>query len=412
MQIFRKLNGKPFLSRIDRFLFLAVFILLVVFFAVNMSPGVPAGNTVELHLSSSYKELIGKEMAVMLAYEFMEQNPGLQIRFVDEEADILFFTGCDLAEIFYSNALGAEPVIIPLVSYMDMLFYNIELLKAAGFDRPPQTGAEFTAWGRAAGNTGNGVIGFAMGLNPNDRRSLSRDIYSWIWAAGGDFWPFSETFSGRTDRPVFNSPITISTLFFLRELYRAEILAAGIFDKTGGELLEKFAEGKIAMLIASTREIPLLRKRMGNGAFGVTAIPSVAAPGAGSLTRKSIALSHIYAGINPYCAHIDIAKNFLAFLAERNNLISASLEAVPGVIPDSSAGFSFGQHIANDPHHLRAWDIFESSSVVQGFSGRALAQEFEDIVREELQAFFGERQTATVTANMIQNRWDALYSRQ
>jgi ABC-type glycerol-3-phosphate transport system substrate-binding protein len=33
--------------------------------------------------------------------------------------------------------------VIPLVSSMDVLFYNIDILKATGFDRPPKNRTEF-----------------------------------------------------------------------------------------------------------------------------------------------------------------------------------------------------------------------------------------------------------------------------
>ena len=402
----RKYTEKRIWLRIDRFLFFAALILVVAFFVFNILFFRSGREDVaELLISSRYMELFGEETAEMLIREFLQQHPNLQIRFADEYADIIFFTDSELPGLLRSNALGAEPLIIPLVSYMDMLFYNTKLLKAAGFDRPPKTGVEFVSWARGAGGAG-----FAMGLNPNDRKSLSREIFSWIWAAGGDFWPVAEEgTSNHAYRPVFSSPITISTLHFLRELYRQGLMAPYTFSKTGAERLQEFAQGRIAMIVASTRDIPALRKAMGDNSFGVTAIPSVAAPGAGGFVKSGIKLSYLYAGISPDCIHLDKAREFLTFLAERNALIASQLEAVPGVIPGSPAGFSFGQHIAHNPHYLRAWDIFESSRIVHGFSKRTQAEEFEAIVLEELQAFFDERQNATVTANNIQNRWDALH---
>ncbi|MCL1993497.1 MAG: extracellular solute-binding protein [Spirochaetes bacterium] len=409
MYRYRRKKEKPLSSRIDRFLLAVGVVLLALFLATNLLPESRESALAELLVSTRYKKLLGDETANALALEFLEQHPGLQIRFTDEEADVLLFAGSELQQLIHSGELGAEPLVIPLVSHMDMLFYNIDVLRAAGFDRPPRSATEFVTWARST--SGTGAAGFAMALNPQDRDSLSRDIFSWIWAAGGNFWNFERGASlSHEARPVINSPVTVSVLFFLRELYREGVMSPHIFTKTGAEMLEDFAQGRVAMMIASTREIPFLREKMGGDTFGFTSIPGIAVAGAGGLARSGIELSYIYAGIRAESESIEAARDFIAFLAEKNQFIANRLEAVPGVIPGSPAGFAFGQHIAGDFNYLRAWDIFESSQIVYGFSRSALADEFEESIRDELYAFFEGRQNATATAAFIQNRWDDIYT--
>jgi multiple sugar transport system substrate-binding protein len=292
---------------------------------------------------------------------------------------------------------------IPLVSFMDLLFYNIELLQAAGFDRPPKTRDDFLACAAAVSKDNNETVaGFAMGLSPKDKQSLSRDIFSWMWASGNDFWSGEEG-------PVINSRSISRDISFLGRVYREGILAPLSFDTTGDQLLERFAAGEIAMMIASTRAIPALREKMGNDAFGITTIPD-----SGQAGKYSIGLWGIYAGINSTGAYPQAARILLEYLFGSIPLFCVELNAVPGDVSDLFSS-DYKDYMKDDPFYSKAWDIFESSQIVQGFSGTERGDEFETVVREELKKYFESEQPTTqraadaavaATAAAIQQRWD------
>jgi hypothetical protein len=75
-------------------------------------------------------------------------------------------------------------------------------------------------------------------------------------------------------------------------------------------------------------------------------------------------------------------------------------KAVPGVVSDAIPG----EYVRIDPFYLKAQDIFESSRVVGGFSGIHGGEEYEDIIREELKAFFETGRSSQETVNIIQTR--------
>jgi ABC-type glycerol-3-phosphate transport system substrate-binding protein len=161
------------------------------------------------------------------------------------------------------------------------------------------------------------------------------------------------------------------------------------------------------MMAASVREIPELRKQMGDSAFGITVIPGAAeAPG-----QNRIALFSWYAGISAECAKADEAWTFLSFLAEKGSVLAARMEAAPGSLPLDNiiphAGSFPDLHIRNDPFYSKAWEIYEAAETVDEFSGMPGAAEYEQIVREELAKSFGKGQAAE-TAAAIQKRWAAL----
>ncbi|MDR1251957.1 MAG: extracellular solute-binding protein [Treponema sp.] len=403
--MYRKISEKSRawgLKRINVFLSLGVLILCLILIGTGLLIKSTAGpRRVELVLARQCEDLFGSDFITNLIAEFEEQNPALRISLkagddskgLPSPPDIIFYDE-DLfsapaardALILLDPYMPAETAAgiraIPLVSFMDLFFYNITILQAAGFDRPPKTRDEFLACAKAVsglktGAGASGVYGSALGLSPEDPRALRRDIFSWIWAAGADLQP-----PGRDGRPYFSDRSVVEVITFWEQLNREGTLAPGTFVRTGAERIEEFAQGKIAMMIASSQEIPFLRQRMGASAFGITTIPGSSLAG-----KSSLGISGIYAGISGDCARPDEAWTFLSFLAEK-------LEKTPADGEDS--------------FYLKAQDIFEASEIVHGFSGDPRGEALEHIVREELRLFFEQDQSPADTVAAIQRRWDSL----
>jgi len=409
--IFLAVKSISFADKIDVCIIISIFLLLICPVIYGLFSKISAGvRQKEIFVSSNFEELFGKELTEAILKDFAENNLDIRIKLTNDAADILIFdegsySGMASGALLPLAVSGTEEkqLAVPLVSFMDLLFYNIELLQAAGFDRPPKTREEFLAFAKSI-SSGGKASGAAMSLNGIDRQAVSRDIFSWIWASGGGFWPKEDTSvdQDKDAAPVINTRQLIRDIAFLGSLYREEALAPDVFETTGDQRLEEFAQGKIAMMIASTRAIPYLREKMGDSAFGITVIPVSA-----SALKYGAGLFGIYAGINADCAHAEEARVFLDFLAEQSPLLSAQLKAVPGVVSDLFLGdYLKDDPLKNDPFYSKARSIFESSQIVQGFSKTTAAQEFENAVREELSIFFESGRTPAETAAAIQKRWD------
>ena len=418
-----------FSNRIDIFFIILIFILILSPVFINyISKKESKLKIVNLYLSIRCEELLGKGLTELLLKEFNEQNPDIvikleytgnetvqQVMTEQQAADILIFNEGDfsalvaegsLAELinFYkfddeeSKDLESENIhyAIPLVSFMDLLFYNIEILSDTGFDHPPKTRDEFLAYSRAVARSKTNASmpdSTAISLNLNDRQALSRDIFSWIWANGGDFWANDE------EKPVINTRNIINDITFLCTLNRDGLLAPGIFETSGDQRIDEFAGGKIAMMIASSRAIPYLREKMGDAAFGITTIPNSSTSG-----KYNINISSIYAGINSSGVHSDEAWRFLKFISEKSLLFCEQLHAVPGSVTNIISS----DYIKDDIFYLKAWDIFEASRIVQGFSGKHGAQKYKTAFLEEFRKFFNGNQTSAQTVIAIQRRWDEI----
>jgi len=386
-------------GRIDRFIVIALAVLIIVPVIFKFSFRANAEvKKVNLSLSPRFEELFGSEMMETLLREFKERYPDLRLQITEGSPDILIFDEGEFSVLAAEGAFAkidvydeehplpvTNQLAVPLVSFMDMLFYNIGLLSAAGFDRPPKTRDEFIA---CAAAVSGGNSGAALSLSSADRQALSRDVFSWVWAAGGNIEPAE-----------ISNRAVIADINFFGVLNRNKVLAPRVFDTTGDQRLEEFADGKIAMMIASTRAIPFLRGRMRDGTFGITTVPTTGGGG-----KYSVCLSRIYAGINVNCEYPEEARNFLIFLAEKSPLFCAELKAVPGKVSDLIPG----DYVRDDTFYSKAWDIFEASEIVQGFSGRPGAQEYESAFLEELRVYFESDRSAQDTAAAIQKRWDAV----
>ncbi|MCL2175255.1 MAG: extracellular solute-binding protein [Treponema sp.] len=461
------LSGGGMVRKFDIFLILVVLIMIITPVFVNLVRHQEIKTKqITLSLSLRSEELLGKEITKNLLIEFNEKNPDVQIHLQlqseDTAPDILIFDEGDFSALvaakmlselksseFVINAIPEEEIenaetenlqiddslaeatqmAVPLVSFMNLLFYNIDILSEAGFDHPPKTREEFSNYARKVSISDfsslpgghEKIYGTALSLSSEDRQSLARDIFSWIWAAGGDFWTDE-------DKPTLNTRAITADLNYLGSLYRGEMLAPGIFKTTGVQRIDEFAQGRIALMIESTRAIPYLREKMGNETFGITTIP-----GAGTGGKYSINISSIYAGIESSISPDNIsydtmqndkksneklinekklydemkftaAMDFLKFLAEKSDLFCDRLNAIPGSLSNPIPG----DYVRIDPFYSKAWDIFEASRIVHGFSGKPGAEEYKSIFLEELRNFFEGSQTAAQTVTAIQRRWDVV----
>jgi len=271
------------------------------------------------------------------------------------------------------------------VSYINILYYNINLLKEAGFSRPPKTRGEFLAYARHfSGNNGNQA---ALALGMNSSRGVYDDIFPWIWSAGAQLV--------RDGKPQVNSRQVTDCLSFLASLYNENLLDSQSFTADPASKLNDFISGKTAFVIAPASEIRFVREQLGDEAFGVTSIP-VPDNYAG---KSFYAVSAWTTGVYFASSQKEKAKLFADFLAEKAAFISNRMKAIPGS----------GIPPAYDAFYSKVWDIAIAGEAAQDFSGLNWL-ELEESFKEGLSAFFAGNASAADTAASIQKRWESIIS--
>jgi multiple sugar transport system substrate-binding protein len=274
---------------------------------------------------------------------------------------------------------------IPLVSFMSPLFYNIDLLEEAGFDRPPKNQADFAA-AAAVISAGGGRYGFGIGLSPEDPRGLYRDILPWI--------SYPAPFVDGDSLSRFSAAELTQALEFLDKLRREGSLTPGSFAKTGKDRIGEFGAGRTAMIFASMADAHPLRSA--GLRIGVTSVPLRE-----SYTGKPLyTLDRWYAGISQNSKYKDEALLFIRFLAGR----SAALSAYWGAVPWDGVSGSGGAE--GDPLLSKARDIYNAGEARPEYSGWQTSL-FEQVMAEELRRMLESGQSPQDTAANIQQRLEA-----
>ncbi|MDR0525228.1 MAG: extracellular solute-binding protein [Spirochaetaceae bacterium] len=283
---------------------------------------------------------------------------------------------------------------LPLVSFMAPLFYNIEVLSAGGFDRPPKTWQDLERYAQGVTHKETGTYGLALALSERDPQSVYLDVYSWIWASG--------TVIINQGRPNFTDPAVIDTLQFLKNLAAAELIAPQSFSKTREQKLKEFTAGRIGMMIASVQDVEIVRKALGEN-FGITTIPT---PGREKYQGKpAFGLTNWYAGISKGSEHKALAWEFVSFLAQQSPLLAAASHAVPG------SGNGLEEYLKKDAFYSKAYNIYEGGDGIQEFAGYPEVHVLDFIVRNEIFRMFEENQSPQDTAGAIQHQWEEYFKK-
>ena len=273
----------------------------------------------------------------------------------------------------------------PLLSFINVLFYDIDILKEAGFSGPPKSRGEFLNCARALSDGEGKRLSAVLGMGGASSRWIYDEILPWIWAGGAQLV--------KDGKPLVNSRPVIETLAFLTSLNQEGYITPGAFAADSGKKLDDFISGRSAFIIAPAAEIRRVRERMGDGAFGVTSVPSP-----DNFAGKTFFASAAWAlGINPASGRREEAGLFADFITEKAPQISERAAAVPGM----------GILSATDPFHSKVWDIAIAGEAAQDFSGLPWT-EMESIFREELSALFAEKSSPAEAAAAIQRRWETV----
>lgn len=130
----------------------------------------------------------------------------------------------------WENGIYALPWIVDT----RVLFVNMDLLKANGFENPPTTYAEMLEMSKVI-NKGD-IYGF--GINGSDKHRLYKKVLSFIWSEGGNIY------DGKNFQ--FDSPQVIAGVKKYKDLAQY-----GIVD-TQKELDNYFAKGRLAFWISGS----------------------------------------------------------------------------------------------------------------------------------------------------------------
>ena len=148
----------------------------------------------------------------------------------------------DLIDAFVdSGTFEGKMYGMPDLSSARALFYNKDLFAKAGIAGPPTTWAEFTDAAKKITALGNGVVGYAMPMGPEEAQA---EFSIWLFNNGGDWKSGDDAWS-------INSPENVETLEFLKKLAVEDKVTQnnpGRTNRTDGAF-SLFGSGKAGMVV-------------------------------------------------------------------------------------------------------------------------------------------------------------------
>jgi ABC-type glycerol-3-phosphate transport system substrate-binding protein len=343
-----------------------------------------------------------------LKNEFRELHPDIEIRFEFRPYDELrkALRAESAREAIAADIVAMDPLWFPefkvqekieaeefaLLNFFHPLFYNIDILKRAGFSRPPKTWSEFLTQVRAVSAPEVGRYGMALALGPDNFRGLYRDIYSWLWAGGIRLADLQKP--PPNNRTPAEVRFLTEVLAFLSSLHREKTLFPKTFSLGEEEKRTAFLEGSLAFMIGSAEDIENLRRAMGEGSVGYTSIPVP-----DTYSGKPIFGSGGWSlAITRESTYKDEARGFIQFFIEQSSRLAEGW-AIP----------EHGNH--NEPHdsfYSKAWELYITGDLIREFSGikrdELEINSLDTIFREELINLFEGKTGAPDAAGKIYNR--------
>ena len=390
------MNNEFFKKHSDKLFFvLALVFLSVALFRLAGSRTGTEKNTPSIIFTQWWENDLEKAALSSLIEEFESLHTGIKIilntrSYEDLRRDLLNPAAVQENGIIPGDIIALDPLWIPdllkreiienanasLISSINLLYYNTDILRKAGFSRPPKTRGEFLNYARTVAKADFALTG-SLSLGLNSSRGIYDDIFPWIWSAG--------THLITDGKPVVTSKPVIDALSFLGSLNSEALITQG--------KMEDFISGKAAFVIAPARDIRMVRERLGDEAFGITSIP-LPDDYAG---KSFFAAAGWTVGVHSASVHKEIAGLFADFLAEKASFLSDEILKMPGNRTPP----------LQDEFYSKVWDIAIANESAQDFSGLPW-MELEEIFKEELLSMFAGKLSPAETAAAIQNKWEII----
>jgi multiple sugar transport system substrate-binding protein len=206
--------------------------------------------------------------------------------------------GFDPTLVAVGNYQGKDYTMQPGVNTLG-LWYNVDMFKAAGIDKPPTTWDELKADAKKL--TTKDVYGLAFPAVATEEGTFHASPF--IWSNGGDF-------------QTINSQNNIDTLNYLKGLIDDGSVSKSVVTWTGNGANDQFMAGRAAMVIGGSWHLAANEK--GNIHYEITSIPTpkgeqVKVPVGGEAWGVSAT------------ADKAAAKTFLDCLAQDPNVLSWSI---------------------------------------------------------------------------------------
>ncbi|WP_336630351.1 MULTISPECIES: ABC transporter substrate-binding protein [unclassified Microbacterium] len=295
--------------------------------------------------------------------------------------------GFDPSELVSNDQIDGATYMVRALNFVYPMYFNTDLLTAAGVTKIPTTRSEFTAAAAAVTNPSNNVYAWSLPINVQSPAGF--DSQAWLWAAGGRFL--------KDRQPDFETPDVKDTLSFLQAQYQAGYVAPGAFTQKEENKVEEFTAGRNAMMIGSLAHINGIRQSNPDLHFTIGAVPTAD----GYTGKQGIAGASWGLGVAENSEHKDAAWKLIQWLVSTdiNSELATDATGFPGN-KNSVPGF-----VEGDELFQKAFDVYSNSELVTELEGLPKALDLNRNLNENLVKLLEGDQNVDQTATALQDYW-------
>lgn len=318
-------------------------------------------------------------------YDFAKQGS------ISNLTDLMKTDGYDDTQLSSQIKYEGNTYMVPVVNFAYPMYCNMDVLKAAGVDNLPTNWTEFKDACAKVKKYDSSIAGWALPISTESPQGVQNQLMSFLWTSGGSM--LKDGKPNLTD----NQGVT-DVVNFIKELNDAGYIAEGSYSMTESDMVEEFINGRVAFMTDGVSHLTTIRKEAPDLNFDMIKVPVQD----GYTGTSGMDVANWGIGIASNSEHQAEAMKFIEYLMspEVNAELSVSANAFPGNVnakPDYSA---------NDKMFQKAYEIFQSCSAVNEFTGLPTSEDLMRSFDEQLMLFLdGDTASAEDMLSATQEAW-------
>ena len=318
-------------------------------------------------------------------YDFAKQGS------ITDLTTLMSADGYDDSQLSDQIKYQGDTYMIPVVNFGYPMYVNMDLLNSAGITEVPKTWDEFLEDCKAVCEKNDGVSGWGVPLSTESPSGVQNQIMSWLWASGGNMLKDGQP------NLVGNQDMT-DVVEFVKSMFDAGVASQGAYSMTEADMVEEFANGRLAFMTDSPAHITTIREEAPDLNFDFMSVPVKS----GYTGKSGMDVANWGIGIAENCEHKTEAMQFVEYMMspEVNAKLAVLANAFPGNVnaePDYSSA---------DELFQKAYAIYQAGYAVNEFTGAPVSEDLMRSFDEELQLYIdGDTATVDDMLKNTQDRW-------
>lgn len=323
-------------------------------------------------------------------YDFAKQGA------IANLTELMSDSGYDDTQLSSQIKYKGNTYMIPVVNFAYPMYVNMDIMKKAGVTAMPKTREDFLKTVKDVKMSDSDVSGWAIPLSVESPSGIQNQFMTWLWANGG-----SMIKDGKPN--LTKNKDLLDVVKFVKSLFDAKIISPGAYAMKESDMVEEFANGRLAFMISGVSHLNLISKEAPNLKLDFIPIPA-----AGGYTGQSgIDVANWGIGISGNSKYKKEAMQFIEYMMspEVNAQLSLLANAFPGN-KNANPDYSKSSELFK-----KAYDIFKNSYAINEFTGLPNSEDLMRSFSEELQLYIdGDTATAEEMLAKAQKRWEPAFN--